>query len=138
MILELARKLIKYHEGFSSKPYPCTEGKLTIGYGRNLDDNGISLDEADMLLGKDMEVCINYLSNEVYWDALSDTRKSALIDMVYNLGPRGFSRFKLMRAALAKGDYNRAAYEMLNSKWAAQTKRRAVKLSKIMRKGIDE
>ena len=37
-------------EGFRSKPYSDTVGKLTIGYGRNLDDVGITRNEAFQML----------------------------------------------------------------------------------------
>ena len=46
---------IKRHEGLRLKPYLCTAGKLTIGYGRNLETNGISGDEAEYLLKNDIE-----------------------------------------------------------------------------------
>ena len=42
--------LIKKHEGLSLKPYKCTAGKLTIGYGRNIEDKGISQEEAERFL----------------------------------------------------------------------------------------
>ena len=38
-----AIELIKYHEKYRRFPYRCTAGKLTIGYGWNLDDNGITV-----------------------------------------------------------------------------------------------
>lgn len=45
---------LKRHEGFSAKPYFCTANKLTIGYGRNLDDVGITESEASELLRQDI------------------------------------------------------------------------------------
>ena len=41
----LIAMLIK-HEGIMTIPYRCTAGKLTVGVGRNLDDVGITRDEA--------------------------------------------------------------------------------------------
>ena len=41
---------IKYEEGYRQFPYRCTEGKLTIGYGFNLDDVGLSRQECDLIL----------------------------------------------------------------------------------------
>ncbi|MCP4280350.1 MAG: lysozyme, partial [Alteromonas sp.] len=38
--MEQVAQLIAQHEGLRLKPYKCTAGKITIGYGRNLDDNG--------------------------------------------------------------------------------------------------
>ena len=42
---ELELQLID-HEDIKLKPYRCSAGKLTIGVGRNLDDNGITRAEA--------------------------------------------------------------------------------------------
>ncbi len=46
---------LKRHEGVKLKPYFCTQGKCTIGVGRNLEDVGISEEEAEMLLINDIE-----------------------------------------------------------------------------------
>ena len=46
--------MLKRHEGLRLKPYQDTIGKLTIGYGRNLDDRGISKEEAEYLLRNDI------------------------------------------------------------------------------------
>lgn len=51
------RKLINdliRDEGLKLKPYRCTSNKLTIGIGRNLDDNGITEAEARYLLHNDL------------------------------------------------------------------------------------
>ena len=40
------------HEGLRLKPYRCTSNKLTIGVGRNLEDKGISKEEAMRLLAQ--------------------------------------------------------------------------------------
>ena len=42
------------HEGLRLKPYRDTVGKLTVGVGRNLDDVGITREEALMLLNNDI------------------------------------------------------------------------------------
>jgi len=44
------RKLLEFEEGLKLKPYKCPAGKLTIGIGRNLEDRGITEQEAQMLL----------------------------------------------------------------------------------------
>jgi len=117
----IERQLIK-HEGFSAKPYRCTADKLTIGYGRNLDDRGITKDEALHLLANDIQVCEIDLSNllgDMYW-RLSLDRQAALLDMRYNLGARGFRRFRKMIKALRNRNYFLAAQEIKNSEWYKQ------------------
>lgn len=60
-IEQLKKELIR-DEGFRSKPYKCTAGKLTIGVGRNIEDNGITEDEAMYLLENDIASCIKQLT----------------------------------------------------------------------------
>jgi len=133
--LELASEMLKRHEGIRLKPYRCTGDRLTIGYGRNLDDKGISLAEADLMLMADISECEQDLSTFPWWDKLSDNRKAVLIDMRFNLGGAGLRQFKSMLVCIACGDFNCAAVEMLDSRWARQVHGRAVELSNLMRAG---
>ena len=48
-------EMLKRHEGLKVFPYHCSQNKLTIGIGRNLDDKGISKDEAYYLLYNDIK-----------------------------------------------------------------------------------
>lgn len=128
-------EMIKRHEGFRRFPYRCTAGKLTIGYGRNLEDVGISEDEAEMLLLNDVERCWEQLSQFDWFHDLNEARQWALVDMLYNLGFSRFMGFKKMLAALERRDYESAAAEMLDSKWARQVGNRAIELAEIMRSG---
>ena len=45
---------LKEDEGLRLKPYRCTAKKLTIGYGRNIEDVGITEEEANHLLLNDI------------------------------------------------------------------------------------
>ena len=53
--------------------------------------------------------------------------------MVFQLGIGGVSKFKKMWEALSKGDYGEASFQMMDSRWAKQTPKRAESLSAIMR-----
>jgi hypothetical protein len=53
-----------------------------------------------------------------WWRKLSDARQQVLISIYFNLGVSGLLAFKRMLAACERGDYRRAAEEMLASKWA--------------------
>ncbi len=53
---------LKTDEGFELKPYKDTQGKLTIGYGHNLTDNGISLSIAEQLLQDDINIATENLT----------------------------------------------------------------------------
>ncbi|MEC9346044.1 MAG: lysozyme [Pseudomonadota bacterium] len=131
---DLAAMLIR-HEGLRLKPYRCPAGKLTIGCGRNLEDVGISRDEAMDLLCNDIAIHQAEMERFPWFAGLSGQRKNALIDMHFNLGDPAFRGFKRMIAALAAGDYNAAADEMLASAWARQVGARATELADMMRRG---
>lgn len=128
--------LVKRHEGLRLRPYHCTAGKLTIGYGRNLQDVGISEDEAEYLLGRD--VWSAYLSACTFFprlDTLTTARQHVLVSMSFQLGHTRMRGFKKFEAALSAGDYQQAAAEMLNSAWARQTPQRVKELAIMMVNG---
>lgn len=126
------------HEGLRLKPYTDTVGKLTIGVGRNLSDRGITEAEAMAMLDADIDLSVRELTESFGWFAgLDPVRQRVLIDMHVNLGLWRLRRFSLMLAAVARGDYQTAAQEMLNSKWRQQVKGRAVRLAQMMRDGDD-
>ena len=129
--------LIK-HEGLRLKPYRDTVGKLTIGVGRNLDDMGITRGEALYLLGNDINRVRLELIKIVGWFlTLGTVRQTVLIDMVFNLGITRFKRFKKLIRAIEARDWEKAATEMLDSRWARQVGRRATELARMMRDGDD-
>lgn len=126
--------LLLQHESFRQFPYTDTTGHLTIGIGRNLVDRGITQSEALFLLDDDIVYFNSKLLHFLpFFIHLSENRQIALINMCFNLGVQGFLGFKGMILALESHDYNRAAQEMLDSKWAEQVGERAVQLSNIMR-----
>lgn len=127
---------IKKHEGFRSRLYKCPAGKWSIGYGRNLEDCGLSEWEAEYLLKNDITCSKLELYTNFPWaEKLDSARKNVLIEMVFNMGISRFKGFKKMLAACQKGEWDKAANEMLDSKWASQVKQRAKTLAEIMRKG---
>ena len=136
-LLERIKEQLVRHEGLRLKPYRCTAGKLTIGYGRNLDDCGISHTEAYVLLENDIQNCEKQLMDEIpeIYNVLDEVRKSVLLNMCFNLGVYGLLGFNNTLAFIAAGDWERAANGMLASKWAKQVGRRAIELSELMRKG---
>ena len=129
-------ELLIQHEGLQLKPYMDSSNKLTIGVGRNLDDTGISRDEALLLLHNDINRVETGLDKTIpWWRNLSENRQKVLVSMAFNLGLDGLMRFNRMLAALQDGDYSAAAEEMLASKWAAQVGVRAVELADMMENG---
>lgn len=131
---------LKRHEGLRLKPYKCTADKLTIGYGRNLEDNGISEFEAEELLKNDVIVAQVRLEEEGWYNQLDECRKAVIENMYFNIGNRLFG-FKKMIGALSDDDYETASKEMVTgsnggeSKWASQVGKRAYELADQMRTG---
>jgi lysozyme len=132
------REMIKRHEGVETHAYQCSQNKTTIGVGRNIDpDGGIGLSEAeiDYLLNNDINRCIGELSGFVWFPDLSEARQNAIIDMVFNLGITRFKGFKKAINAMSKSDFNTAADEFYDSRWAVQVGRRAIEVCEMIRKG---
>ena len=132
---QLLRTQLERHEGLRLKPYMDTVGKLTIGYGRNLDDVGISRDEADFMLDNDIDQVERQLNTVDEYQELDSVRRTVLCNMAFNLGFAGLMSFQNMWSAISRRDWDRAAAEMTNSKWARQVGSRAEELSELMRVG---
>ena len=123
-------------EGLRLKPYRDTVGKLSVGVGRNLDDVGISQDEAMYMLGNDVRRTYSALTSALPWVAkLNDCRQNVLLNMAFNLGVSGLLAFKQTLSYVQCAEYNQAATAMLQSTWAKQVGARATRLSNQMRSG---
>jgi lysozyme len=130
------KALLVKHEGLRLKPYTDTVGKVTIGVGRNLTDDGISEAEARMLLDDDITAAWSRLPSVVRcFGSLDDTRQHVLLDMAFNLGVDGLRHFVKMLAAIEARDFAKAADEMLASTWAKEVGDRATELAQMMRVG---
>ncbi len=124
------------HEGLRLKPYRDTVGKLTIGVGRNLDDVGITREEALMLLDNDIAKVRREVNRAFRWFAqLNLVRKNVVLNMVFNIGLPRFRQFKKTIAAIKAKDWEEAASQMLDSRWARQVGRRARELAAMMKHG---
>jgi lysozyme len=131
--MDIKHILIK-HEGMLLKPYKCTKGKLTIGIGRNLDDNGITEQEAMLLLENDIKRCEEELK-KVFDNYLKITRERqcALISLIFNLGLTRFLKFKKTIELIKLEKWEEASEEVLISKWATQVPLRANEISKMLK-----
>ena len=154
MDLSRLRRQLVMHEGLRLHPYRCNAGKLTIGVGHNLEADGgdagmilkrpvmmdteITEQEAMAILDHDIACTIPGIQRLIpSWDSLSDNRQHVMMDMAFNLGLHGLSKFRRTLDAIAAGDYDRAAYQMLQSQWAAQVGKRAERLARAMSGDVD-
>jgi lysozyme len=124
--------LLRRHEGFRSKPYKDSVGKLTIGFGRNLDDIGISEKEAEILLINDIRVAELELDKILDTSILSENRYNALVNLMFNIGTNRFLTFRKMIKAVKDHNFRLAAIELLDSKYHRQVKNRAEELAILL------
>ncbi|MFT7616341.1 MAG: lysozyme [Candidatus Woesearchaeota archaeon] len=139
----------KRFEGFRNKRYKDTRGKMTIGYGTNLDALSDVGRAVFVKWGYDPKRLRNEditIPEKVAWSVLQadlieaekDAKNSVknfylhppkvraiIVDMRYNLGKAGFNDFKKLRAALENTNYIEAAREMERSDWFKQVKNRS-------------
>jgi lysozyme len=127
---------LKRDEGVRLKAYRCTAGKLTVGIGRNLDDKGITLAEAEALCRNDVAEVIESLDRRLpWWQGLDDARQRVLVNMAFNMGVDGLLQFKATLALVQARRFAEASGAMLASLWAKQVGPRAIRLAGMMEKG---
>ena len=136
MEIEKFKPLLRRHEGLRLKPYRCTAGKLTIGYGRNLDDRGITEEEAERLLHNDILICTLQLDKYLpWWSSHSENVQQVMVNMCFNLGISGFLEFKRTLGYIRDQKYSAAAVELKKSKWYGQVGSRADELIVLLQGG---
>ena len=130
------------NEGWRNTVYKDTLGLRTIGVGHLItkDDfpfkEGVEYPKEQLmdLFKKDLEKAhkgamkvvghIKDLPREIW---------GVTVEMVFQLGPTGVSRFKKFIKALEEKDYHEAHLQMKDSRWHKQTKKRCESLAEIVR-----
>ena len=142
MNMERLLKSVKEHEGYRNKVYLDTLGKRTVGVGHLCvedfweDDKEYEEDFLMDILKKDLQEAIRgarSLMEEHDCTDIDEQAEELLIEMVFQLGMTGVSKFRNMWKALAEKNYIGASYEMLDSRWAKQTPNRAKAMAKTMK-----
>lgn len=134
------KERIKQHEGFRRTVYSDSLGFATIGYGHLVlpTDNFVegveyTKEELDKVFDVDFEKAVNGAKELIGNDSLLPQAEEVIIEMCFQLGKTGVSKFENMWAYLDDGDYVAAGDEMLDSNWYQQTPSRALALSEIMK-----
>lgn len=148
-------------EGLRLFPYQCTASRWTIGVGKNIQDNpltltelifigikersfdgvlaelkqkGISRGDAMYLLENDVDKVISQLKKALPWfDSKPDAVQRVIANLCFNIGITRLLEFKRTLALIKADKYEDAAREMLNSKWANQVGSRATRLSNLLK-----
>ena len=137
MIFTRLLKQIQTDEGLRLSPYLDTVSIPTIGYGTTwiagervtMDTKDITPATASSLLMADVyAACIDAQELFACFNKLSYDRQEVLVNMAYNLGRAGLSKFVKFKEAVEAGEFNRAAMEMIDSKWYTQVGSRAKRL----------
>ena len=128
---------LRIHEGVRSHVYLCTAGYETIGVGRNIAESGIGLsdDEIDYLLENDIKRCKQELVSLSWFPDLDPVRQDAIVNLCFNLGLTRLMGFQNAIGAMAVGDYEKAADEFLDSRWATQVGQRSLDVAHMIRTG---
>ena len=136
---EEVKEEIKACEGYVNKIYKCSEGFDTIFYGHKVlpeatyeHDVEYPKEIGEEVFEKDFQRTLDAAERLIADRPINNTAKEVIINMVYQIGENGVSKFKNMFKALDNEDYGEASFQMLDSLWAKQTPNRANKLSKKM------
>ena len=132
---------VKKHEGYRNKVYLDTLGKRTIGVGHlcveNFWEDDKEYEESFLMeiLEKDLQSAIDQADDKCKGLKISDDAKIIIIEMIFQLGGTGVSKFRKMWQALQQDppDYAEASVQMLDSRWAKQTPNRAQEMAGHMR-----
>jgi|SRR5665811_1434779 len=119
--ISLAAQMARENENLTRTPYHDTVGKITIGYGRNLEDKGITIPEAELMLANDVVEAHGVLQEEFgFYRGLSEIRQAVMMDLYHNMGLGGLLTFKKMLNAIQIGDFDEAARQLQDSKYYKQ------------------
>ena len=141
MDMDRLLKSVKAHEGYKNRVYLDTRNKRTVGVGHlcvedHWEDNREYPEEMLMKVLKDDLKNAIQGAEELCSDCpvLEDQAKEIIVEMVFQLGKTGVSKFRNMWKALKEKppSYSVAATEMLDSRWAKQTPNRAKEMSDHM------
>ncbi len=142
MNLERLMESVKKHEGYRNKVYLDTLGKRTVGVGHLCvedfweDDKEYEEKFLMEILADDLQNAIKgarELKEEHSCTDIDEIAQEILVEMVFQLGKNGVSKFRNMWKALAEKNYIGASYEMLDSRWAKQTPNRAKSMADQMK-----
>jgi lysozyme len=140
MDMQRLLKSVRDHEGYRNKVYLDTLGKRTVGVGHlcveDFWEDDKEYDEKFLMeiLEKDLENAISGAEELLKGCNLPSLANEIVVEMVFQLGKTGVSKFHNFLAALRDDppQWLTASEEMLDSRWAKQTPNRAKKMSELM------
>ena len=144
MDIEKLREEIKYDEGSVNKIYLDHLGLATFGIGHLVTEwdeeygwevgTPVSEDRCNEVFDSDIQVVLSDCEH-LYpdFDELPEEVQRIIANMMFNMGRPRLSKFKGMKAGVDARDWNKAADEMVDSRWYRQVTNRAERLVERMR-----
>jgi lysozyme len=133
---DIVRAQLRIDEGVKDRIYRDTRGILTLGVGHNVEAKPLPAKVIDLLLECDIDDAERDARSLVLtFDELSPARQAVLVNLAFNLGRTRLAGFRHFLTAVAAGDWETAAREMLDSDWAHEVHDRADRLAGHMRSG---
>lgn len=120
---------------------PITKGSTvrgfpTIGIGWNVSATPLSLPRARIVLGWQLGDIADVLHQREPWVlGLSDARQRAILELAFALGEGGLEQFDTFLSLMRAGNFDAAATDLANTKWAAQVGKRVVRICQQIRVG---
>ncbi len=146
MNIDKLREELKFDEGCIDKIYLDHLGYPTFGIGHLIKesdpehgqdvDTPVSEDRIKECFEKDINIVTTELDRNLeWWIHLPEDIQRVLANMCFNLGITRLLKFKKFLAALEEHDWETAAVEMMDSRWATQVGPRAIRLKERVLKG---
>ena len=144
MDIEKLREEIKYDEGSVNKIYLDHLGLATFGIGHLVTEwdeeygwevgTPVSEDRCNEVFDSDIQVVLSDCEH-LYpdFDELPEDVQRIIANMMFNMGRPRLSKFKGMKAGVDARDWQKAANEMVDSRWYRQVTNRAERLVERMR-----
>ena len=139
MDTEQLRDTLKVDEGVKYEIYNDHLGYPTFGIGHLIVESdeeygqpvgtGIHEDRVNEAFDKDVSVMVDE-AKKIFsdFDNLPEEAQQVIVNMTFNMGRPRLSKFKKFIAGVEAGDWEKAAVEMMDSRWATQVGARAERL----------
>lgn len=145
-LIEIVKEDLVRHEGYVAEIYLDSENLPTFGIGHLVTEDDMEYtwpvgtpvtderilqvfhDDCDIAYSDACALVLNFAGQTV-------NAQRVLVNMSFNLGRSRLGQFKKFLKAVNEGDYQKAADEMINSKWYHQVGNRSKELVEIMRGG---
>ena len=147
-LVDAVINLLIDEESFKQRPYLCSEGYPTVGYGQRIGPKNADLTLYQFSLPKpvahkwlafNVALLIGQVATHPQIAAAFGNcnlaRQTVLISMAYQMGLDGLARFSNTLAALADGHWEDAWLHALDSRWAKQTPARAKRHAETLATG---